>query len=277
MNREEMISTRVKEHYDYLTSKGYEVVCTMLQGSQNYGLDEYTETYQSDIDTKSIVLPSLNDIVNATTPISIVEVMDNDEHAEVKDIRVMCDMFLKMNISYIELLYSKFIVVNSKYTEYVKLLFEMREALTVFNTNQFLKCICGMAYEKQKALCHPYPATMDKIEKWGYDGKQLSHAARLWEFILRYTTGEPISACYQSKLKPLLMNFKKQQDHNGETLSKEAAIELCDWYVAEVKRIKDEHLDPEDKTRPSVAAALNKWKAAIIKKRLKEEILNENN
>lgn len=40
--REELIMKRVKEHYDYLQSLGYEVVCTCLQGSQNYGLDEYS-------------------------------------------------------------------------------------------------------------------------------------------------------------------------------------------------------------------------------------------
>ena len=37
--RDDAITKRVQEHYQYLQSKGYDVVCTILQGSQNYGLD----------------------------------------------------------------------------------------------------------------------------------------------------------------------------------------------------------------------------------------------
>ena len=113
MNRKEIMA-RVEEHYKYLESLGYEVVCTCLQGSQNYGLDEYSEEYCSDIDTKSIVLPKLRDFIMALPPISKVEVMDNDEHAEVKDIRIMFEMLRKMNISYIELLYSKYVYINPR-------------------------------------------------------------------------------------------------------------------------------------------------------------------
>ena len=58
MNREEHIMNRLSEHYNYAVGQGYEVVCLMLQGSQNYELDVYTDEYKSDIDTKAIVLPS---------------------------------------------------------------------------------------------------------------------------------------------------------------------------------------------------------------------------
>ena len=97
MSREERIMKRVQEHYDYLQSLGYEVVCVCLQGSQNYGLDEYSDEYMSDIDTKAIVLPPLDDFIAAALPVSTVVIMDNNEHAEVKDIRIMFDMFKKAN------------------------------------------------------------------------------------------------------------------------------------------------------------------------------------
>ena len=113
MNKEKIMA-RVEEHYKYLKSLGYEVVCTCLQGSQNYGLDEYSEDYCSDIDTKSIVLPRLEGFIRALPPVSTVEVMYNNEHAEVKDIRIMFEMFRKMNVSYIELLYSKYVYINPK-------------------------------------------------------------------------------------------------------------------------------------------------------------------
>ena len=48
--------------------KELEVVYLALQGSQNYELDEYSEEYQSDIDTKCIILPTLDDIVCGKSP-----------------------------------------------------------------------------------------------------------------------------------------------------------------------------------------------------------------
>ena len=115
----EKILDKVKEHYDYLYGLGYEVVFTALQGSQNYGLDEYSDEYYSDVDTKSVVLPKFADFVAAKPPVSAVEIIKDelgrDIHAEVKDIRIMFEMFLKENISYIELLYSQYVIVNPKY------------------------------------------------------------------------------------------------------------------------------------------------------------------
>jgi uncharacterized protein YggL (DUF469 family) len=54
MDREKRIRQRIKEHYDEVCSLGFEVVAIFLQGSQNYNCDEYTDEYQSDIDTKCI-------------------------------------------------------------------------------------------------------------------------------------------------------------------------------------------------------------------------------
>ena len=42
----------------------------------------------------------------------LLALRDNEEHIDTKDIRKMCEMWLKENISYIELLYSDFIIIN---------------------------------------------------------------------------------------------------------------------------------------------------------------------
>ena len=272
--RDDAITKRVQEHYQYLQSKGYDVVCTILQGSQNYGLDIYTEEYQSDVDTKSIVLPSLEDFINNKSPISTVEIMDNNEHAEVKDIRVMFDMFKKMNLSYIELLYSKVWIVNPKYEDLMAEMFKNRELIANYNRNQFLRCIAGMAYEKRKALCHPYPGIIDKIEKYGYDGKQLSHCARLSDFIDLYVRGNPLEICYEAIRPSYLINLKQEKDVDGNPLSVEDAIVLCDFYCNHVKEVKDENLDPEDKIDERGLRTLNKIRYEILKRKLKEELDN---
>lgn len=248
MNRKEKIINRLQEHYNYLISLGYEVICLCLQGSQNYNLDEYSEEYMSDIDTKAIVLPHLDDFIMAASPVSTTIIMDNNEHIDVKDIRIMFDMFKKMNISYIELLYTEFKIINPEWADLIEPLFANKELVSSRNRIQFIKCIYGMATEKRKALCHPYPNTIEKIEKYGYDGKQLHHCARLFNFISRYVEGnEPLESCYKidGEEKVFLMNLKKQKDANGNFLEMNAAIELCDEYVEAIEEIKNEVLEYE--------------------------------
>ena len=272
-DRKAIISARVKEHFDYLVAAGYDVVFTALQGSQNYGLDEYSQEYQSDVDTKSIILPSLDDFIRAKQPISKVEILENGEHAEVKDIRIMFEMFKKENISYIELLYSDYIVFNPKYEKMIKPLFEKRDEIVAADTAQFLRCIAGMAYEKDKALCHPYPGIAAKIEKYGYDGKQLSHCRRLLEFIERFSNGEPVSACYKSKIKDKLMNYKKQLDENGLPLEVKKAKVLSALYVVSVKNYKDWLIRDNDYGVNSAPwYFLDELKAKILKFKITEEV-----
>ena len=274
MNKEKIMA-RVEEHYKYLESLDYEVVCTCLQGSQNYGLDEYSEDYCSDIDTKSIVLPKLKDFIMALPPVSKVEVMDNDEHAEVKDIRVMFEMFRKMNVSYIELLYSKYVYINPKWIDYIYNLFLYRDEIASFNRNQFIKCIYGMALEKQKALCHPYPATMDKIEKFGYDGKQLSHCRRLLNFLGKYLDGWPLAACYTVDEEPertILMNNKKQLDAYGDVLNVAGAKLQCDAYVAAITVLKNEAVTEFDELEYKAVEILEDIKYEILKEQMRREL-----
>ena len=277
MNREERIMKRVQEHYDYLQSLGYEVVCVCLQGSQNYGLDEYSDEYMSDIDTKAIVLPPLDDFIATSPPVSTVIIMDNNEHAEVKDIRVMFEMFKKANISYIELLFTDFKIINPEWAEFIEPLFANRELISKYNRNQFLRCIAGMAKEKRKALCHPYPNLIEKIEKYGYDGKQLHHCVRLYNFIKRFIYGESLDTCYKIKepmQHTILMNYKKQKDAYGGELSKEHAIEICDYYVAEIGKIKDAALTEKEMLDKDAEKLLSRILLKIIKAKMIKDLKN---
>lgn len=100
-----------------------------------------------------------------------------------------------------------------------------------------MNCIMGMAFEKQAALEHPYPATKDKIEKFGYDPKQLSHALRLREFMSRFMDEEPYADCLRSKQRDYLIHVKL----GLHTL--EEARELMDNTVASMKEDKQRYMD----------------------------------
>ncbi len=210
MNKEERIMKRVQEHYEYLNSKGYEIVFIALQGSQNYGLDVYDNEYMSDIDTKAIVLPSFEDFVYGRQPISKTLILENNEHIDVKDIRIMFETYKKQNVNFIETLFTEFKIINEKYKELVKPLFDNAEEIAHIDVYQAVKCMAGMSKEKLKALQHPYPTIIDKIEKYGYDPKQLHHILRMNDFIKKYAISRKLyKECLVPDNKDYLIDIKK--------------------------------------------------------------------
>lgn len=272
MTREERIMKRVKEHYDYLIAQGYEVVFLALQGSQNYNLDIYAEEYMSDIDTKAVILPSFKDFVYNRQPISTTIVLENNEHIDVKDIRVMFETYKKQNVNFIETLFTKFKIVNSEYMNLVEPLFKNREEIAHINTNQALRCMAGMSMEKLKAMEHPYPAIIDKIEKYGYDGKQLHHIIRINNFIKAYANGKLYSECLTAyDDKKILMNAKLNK------FSIEEARKIAESYDNDTKRIKDKNVLKEDIINQKGIEVLNKVKYDLLKAKFKEDIMEENN
>ena len=101
-----MIFKRLKQHLNYVKEQfpNNDIVYIALQGSQNYNLDYYTEEYTSDVDTKAIILPTLEDIILNEKPTSITLlvptvhngiVCEPSEHCDVKDIRLMFECFKK--------------------------------------------------------------------------------------------------------------------------------------------------------------------------------------
>lgn len=111
MNRKEKIMKRMQEHLEELEKRNYKVVGIFLQGSQNYDLD-----YEgSDIDTKAIVLPTFEQIVFNTKPVSTTLILENDEHIDVKDIRIMFSCFKKQNINFLEILFTDYFILNKDY------------------------------------------------------------------------------------------------------------------------------------------------------------------
>jgi len=276
-DRKTYIMKRLTEHYEYSQKKGYTVVCLMLQGSQNYGLDEYSDEYQSDIDSKAIVLPDFRDIVYEKPAVSAVEILENGEHIDVKDIRVMFEMFEKQNLSYIELLYTDFRIINPHYADLISPIFMFRSDIAALNRNQFLRCILGMSGNKVKALCHPYPNLMDKINKYGFDGKQLSHCARLYELTMKVIKGLPLEECYPCvQFHDICMNYKKQLAADGSRyLTQEEAIELCAKYFDLTDALVRSNLLPHDEVNTDTIKWMDEIKYNVLRRKFMEDICNE--
>lgn len=257
--------TRVQEHYNEVISLGYEVVGVFLQGSQNYNLeDEY-----SDVDTKAILLPKFEDFCLVKSPISMTHIMENNEHIDLKDIRLMFECFKKQNINFIEILFSKYKVLNPKYQELFQPIIDNRELIAHYNNYAAINSFYGMAGQKYNALEHPYPTLLDKIEKFGYDGKQLCHLIRINEFMKRYIQGTSYADCLVSNMPKYLIDLKRNVVPLGE------ARILADFYNKETKAIKDTYM----KTVPllvnrEVEEILNKVLVELIKSNFKSELSN---
>lgn len=228
-----VIMKRLKEHYDVVKDK-YDCVGIFLQGSQNYGLD----IDGSDIDSKVITLPTFNDFALNKKPVSYTHVMENDEHVDLKDIRLMFNCFRKQNINFIEILFTDYMIINPRYESFVQKLIDNRERIARYNIVGALSCMKGMALEKRKALTHPYPATLDKIERFGYDPKQIHHILRIEDFIRKYVDGRPYSECLIPEDPEFLKSVKR-----GEEYSLDEALAVADLSVATISDIKDNYLD----------------------------------
>ena len=266
MNREEYINKRVKEHYDYIKDK-YDVIYLGLQGSQNYELDVYDNDYKSDIDTKAIVLPSFKDIVYNKQPISKTIVLENNEHIDVKDIRVMFETFKKQNINFIEILFTKYKIINKEYEDLIEIILKNKELIAHLNINQALRCMAGMSMEKLKALQHPYPTIIDKINKYGYDPKQLHHILRMNDFIKKYVRGENYKDCLIPDNKEYLIQIKKG------ILKEQEAVELATKIDEETKIIKDENIKEQDEIDKKAIEILDLTKFKILERKFKNELV----
>ena len=202
----EDIMQRVRDH-DFEASQiipPYRIVGTFLQGSQNYNLG-----YEgSDVDTKCIVLPSFVDICLKKQEISYTHVRENNEHIDLKDIRLMLNCYRKQNINFIETLFTPYKVVNPDYMDIWNLLIDNREKIAHYDPKYFVKSTVGQCKEKYKACFLPRPSQEEEVKKYGWSTKNLHHLLRLIEFLNRYLYGVKYEDCMIPNQLDKLMEIK---------------------------------------------------------------------
>ena len=92
--------------------------------------------------------------------------------------------------------------------------------------------------EKYHAMEHRYPSKIDIIDKWGYDGKQLSHLVRVREYLTRYIEGEKYSDCLISQMPDYLKALKIITDE-GFYYDLEGAREIAKIELNLVTKMSD--------------------------------------
>lgn len=256
-----------------LTKMGHNVIYVCIYGSQNYGLEVHTEEYQSDLDMKAVVAPTLDGLVKGDKQTTFTHTFEYGQ-VDVKDVRLFTNNVKKANPAYIECLFTNYCwIQDSLAGQQIRQMRTHAESLCLAQTVQSVKAMYGMMKEKEKALCHPYPTIAHKIEKYGYDGKQLSHAARLHDMMYHWLQGSYMSTALKpmGAGKKLMLSYKmneptleKAKDQMTKLLA--SAKDMCDKHVAESAQSQDD-LD--------ILSFYDTLKSQAIKQSIINEIHNE--
>lgn len=256
---------RVRDHYREAKTLFPEdqIVCLGLQGSQNYKLD----TEKSDVDTKLLVTPTLNELVRNTSPVSNTHVRENNEHIDCKDVRLYIDLFKHQNPNFIELLFSDWLFINPTYNTQFRQLINMREDIAHMNMYRATHAMFGMMNEKYHAMEHPYPSKLELIKRYGYDGKQLSHLLRMEEFLQRYLRG----ISYKSCLIPTDTKYLIAVKENAFPLStaRKLAVAALEHGRELLHRAEERYQNEDD---PKMVELLDEVQYEILKTSLQEEM-----
>jgi ribosomal protein S25 len=249
---EDKILKRLEEHWNYAVSLGYNpdrFLGIWCYGSQNYGF----ASKNSDVDSKIIILPSFEDICFNKIWLSKELHYEDNEHIEIKDIRLLREMLMKQNINYTEILYTKYFIINSKYLDLFDNYFiNNREAIVNYDRNSAIKSIGGQ-------LLHT-------IKQDPTDNKKLYNVYRLYYFLENYINNKPYIECiyptgetheFLWKIKYGLLNNISNNDDN-----KRAMAEIIQ---NKTQKLLEDNKNIDSPLYSEAAAALNAGVTEILK------------
>lgn len=239
------IIKRVEEHYNYICQlyPPEQILGVFLYGSQNYGID----TEDSDVDTKAILIPTLEDLC-LKTPVSKEVHLPNGEHCEVKDIREMVKNFRKQNINFLEILFTKYKLINLRYKNtWYKYFISQREEIA--------------RYDVQKGILSTAYQAIHTIKQGPMDNKKISNGLRLQAFINLYKAGSPYESCLylNDAEREILKNIK-----TGKTAYSKNSDELIEEFNFLIKDAECYSPNPEHQEK--IDNQMNQGIIELVKK-----------
>ena len=224
-----MLTERLREAQVFVESEGYVPAYLAIYGSQNYGLSLDTADYRSDVDVKCAVIPSLAQLVREEiVPPTVLEWQGGQ--IEIKDARRFAQVAMRQNPSYLETLITPHYLAPCAAFEQVRALVPQ---LLARDPAGFLQACRGMGMVKQKNLCHPFPAAMEKISRWGYDGKQAHHMYRLLLIMRRFAQDGRYELSAPEEEYDFLIALKRNE------IPLERALEMTRAWAQEMDAICD--------------------------------------
>lgn len=191
------IFKKLKQHYNYISQLGYDVLFVALKGSQNYKLDLQSDSYHSDIDSVAVVIPSKQDLITGKIISSKEIILDNNEHIDLKDIRTICKSWCKENVFDLESLFSDYRVINKQYNSFIKQIIDLREKLAYISIRQFADFMLGIITRDYKILNNQF----SNEPYFNYDIKRLHHLVRNTIFLENYLTVDSFKSLFTKRTK----------------------------------------------------------------------------
>ena len=286
MDRNELIRKKMQEHYKCMLElyPADRIVGVFLQGSQNYNMDDV----YSDVDTKCLIVPSVDEIVLAKQPVSVTHcIVDGKlvyteeekmgaEHCDAKDIRLYWKTLLKANINFVEILFTDHYIINAMYEDFWNEILSMREAIARVNPLAAIKAMMGMVSEKYFALTHRYPSRVEWLDKFGYDPKQLHHLIRIYYFMHVYFYGKDMFS-YNDLVKS--KHVLPAEAKNIKDIKRlgcgdlECAQKQADSFFELAKKIYEEaKLDYDGKDNEEIKNKMFDIMAEIVKLSIRKEL-----
>lgn len=147
------VMARLSEHYADASNLINEqfIFGVFYYGSANYGLD----CASSDVDSKVIIVPNLEDISLNKKAISKVYKRDNGEQMNFRDIRLWLQSLKQPNFVTLEILFSDYFIINPKFKDMWQRLKDYAERIAKSNPHTMLHSIHGMALDSFYHFTNP--------------------------------------------------------------------------------------------------------------------------
>ena len=231
---QKIVRPNIADHYFFynMTFKPSQQFMLVPVGSWNYDCaDEH-----SDVDTKAIFIPTLQDIVQNRCE-AYTHLLSNEEHIDCCDIRNYMKSLIKGNPQFLETLFSHWGDLNTGYYgEEIHTLMRMREDIARCNPNNTMRALLGMADRNYK-LCMSR-GEEDHLGKWVYQ------VVRIEECMNKYCQGRSFEECLHTEQRSFLLRKEHYEAFKlfNETENKWIQIEV-EQIVTEVVRKSIEGFD----------------------------------
>ena len=261
MDKVKHINDCLKSAYDILEVRGYELLGVFLFGSQNYECD----TEYSDVDIKAIVIPTVEQMITGNIEIKTTIKTDFGE-ITVFDIHHMHSYLKKQNVNFLEILFTKYSIMNDKYTDIYRPMFILKEDISILNTYRAMHALHGNFLNKWDKVLKAVTSNEEVVNKYGYDNKALADCMRYLEFMKRYAQDELYEHCLIPECKDKIVYMKT---HHNLTVTE--VKEMLTLYRIEADMVtKDYYEFNSDESDPETNSIIDDVEMKICKAYMNE-------
>ena len=198
------IMKRLNADFEQVTAAGYVVLGVFLFGSQNYG----TDTATSDIDTKAIVIPNMNQALFAAPISKTMKAADGSGEITVKDIRDMHRNLEKQGYNFLEILFTPYRVLSPWLGDMYRPIFEHAEEIARMDATAAIRAILGQMSSMKRLAFTRTDATAAEYDQYGFVPKKLANFIFNYNLLLNYIAGKPFAMCLEPTDRAFIVQLK---------------------------------------------------------------------